>query len=158
MKYVFDIETNGLLDTLTTIHCIVLINIETEELLSFRPTEVDKAIKLLSEAKLICGHNIINFDLPAIKKLNPGFETKAKIVDTMICSRLIWSDIKNTDYYNCLSVVYQNDDKIFIGVGTKKNDNFNYISGVNGQPIEITNKIEEIKHIFPVDVIFSPLA
>lgn len=100
MKYVFDIETNGLLDTLTKIHCIVLINIETEELLSFRPTEVDKAIKLLSEAKLICGHNIINFDLPAIKKLNPGFETKAKIVDTMICSRLIWSDIKNTDFQN----------------------------------------------------------
>lgn len=68
------------------------------------------------------------------------------------------NDMKSSDFYNCFSVVYQNDDKTFIGVGTKKNDNFSYIGSVTGQPIEVTKNIEEIKHIFPIDVIFSPLA
>ena len=61
MRYVFDVETNGLLNSLSKIHCLVLINIDTEKVLSFRPNEVEVGLQLLSDAKLICGHNIINF-------------------------------------------------------------------------------------------------
>ena len=98
MKFVFDIETNGLLDVLDTIHCIVLKDIETEKVYSFTPDKVEEGLKLLSEADEIIGHNIVKFDIPAIKKVYPNWNTKAKITDTIICSRLIWSDIKNKDF------------------------------------------------------------
>ena len=100
MKFVFDIETNGLLDVLDTIHCIVLKDIETEKVYSFTPDKVEEGLKLLSEADVIIGHNIIKFDLPAIRKVYPNFKTRAHATDTLVCSRLIWSDVKTQDFQN----------------------------------------------------------
>ncbi|MAL34402.1 MAG: hypothetical protein CMG84_13480 [Marinobacter sp.] len=100
MQYVFDIETNGLLDQLTKIHCLVIKDINTEEVYSFRPDEVEEGLKLLSNAKELIGHNIIKFDIPAIRKVFPEWKTNAKITDTIVCSRLIWSNIKETDFQN----------------------------------------------------------
>lgn len=100
MQYVFDLESNGLLDSLTKIHCLVLKEIDSGKVHSFTPNKVEEGLKLLSEADLISGHNIIGFDLPAIKKVFPQWSTKAKILDTIICSRLIWSNVKDNDYKN----------------------------------------------------------
>lgn len=97
-EYVFDIESNGLLDDLTTIHCIVLKDIQTQELFSFKPDEVEKGLEMLSKADHIIGHNIIKFDIPAIQKVYPDWKTEAKITDTILCSRLIWADIKDKDF------------------------------------------------------------
>ena len=97
-EYVFDIESNGLLDDLTTIHCIVLKDVNTQQLFSFEPSEVEKGLELLSNADHIIGHNIIKFDIPAIQKVYPEWKTKAQITDTILCSRLIWSDIKDKDF------------------------------------------------------------
>ena len=80
MKYIFDVETNGLLDSLNKIHCIVLKNIETEEVHSFTPDEVEEGLKLLSEADEIIGHNIIKFDIPAIQKVYPNWILKLKLL------------------------------------------------------------------------------
>ena len=99
-QYVFDIETNGLLNKLDRLHCLVLKNIETKEVHSFTPNKVEEGLELLSKATEIIGHNIIKFDLPAIKKIYPNWSTDAKVIDTLVCSRLIWSDIKRTDFQN----------------------------------------------------------
>ena len=53
---------------------------------------------MLSEAELIIFHNGINYDLPVLEKLYPGFQTDARIRDTLILTRLIFSDIKESDY------------------------------------------------------------
>ena len=50
MRYVFDIETNGFLHLCDKVHCIVLKNIDTGEILT--PSNED-AIKLLEDAELI---------------------------------------------------------------------------------------------------------
>ena len=100
MKFVFDIETNGLLDALNKIHCIVLKDIETEKVYSFTPDKVEEGLELLSNANLIIGHNITTFDLPAIKKVYPNFHTKAHAFDTLVAARLIWADIKSKDFQN----------------------------------------------------------
>ena len=94
MRYCFDIETNGFLDDCTTVHCIVLKNIDTNEIL--KPTN-EEAIKLLSEADLITGHNIIKFDIPVLEKLF-GFRTKAQIFDTIVATRLLFPDIRDSDF------------------------------------------------------------
>lgn len=99
MKLVFDIETNGLLDELNCIHTIVIKYLETGETIKYRPVgdELQEAVGNLKNAELIIGHNIISFDIPAIQKIYPDFNP-VNIFDTLIASRLIWSDIKERDF------------------------------------------------------------
>ena len=99
MKLVFDIETNGLLDDLNCIHTIVIHYLETGETIKYRPVgeEILEAVDNLKNAELIVGHNVINFDIPAIQKIFPDFNPVG-IFDTLVASRLIWSDIKDRDF------------------------------------------------------------
>lgn len=111
-RYVFDIETNGLLDALNTIHSLVLKDVDSglvysccdisdywsqhEE--SAGSFSVIDGLKLLREADEIIGHNIIKFDIPAIQKVHPWFQPKGKITDTLVCTRLIWPNIGDSDF------------------------------------------------------------
>ena len=74
MRYIFDIETDGFLHTCTKVHCIVLKDIDSGEILTL---DNESAIKKLEEADLIVGHNIIKFDIPVLQKLyNFNFRQK----------------------------------------------------------------------------------
>ena len=98
-RFVFDIETDGLLDTLTKVHCLVLSEIATGEVFSFGPKDIETGVRMLMEADLICGHNIIKFDVEALKKVYPWFSVdESKVLDTLVLSRLIWSDVADKDY------------------------------------------------------------
>ena len=94
MRLVFDIETDGLLPDVTKAHCIVLKDIDTNEIIK---PKLKKAMQLLSEADEIIGHNIIKYDIPALQKLY-GFYTEAKIFDTIVAARLMYPDIKDRDF------------------------------------------------------------
>ena len=98
MKLIFDTETNGFVSEATKIHCIVIKNIDTNKFYSYKYDEIEKGLKLLSDADLLVGHNISKFDLLVIKKLYPDFKYKAKIFDTLLCSRLIWTNRKEEDF------------------------------------------------------------
>ena len=50
MQLVFDIEANGLLFDATDVFCIVAQDIETENIYSFGPTQLDNGLELLSKA------------------------------------------------------------------------------------------------------------
>lgn len=104
-RFVFDIETDGFLDQLTTLHSLVLFDLDTEELLSFRNDRhpdnrlrMVEGVKLLMEAELLVGHNIINFDLPALRQLFSWFNTKALIRDTLVISRVLYPDMLSKDF------------------------------------------------------------
>jgi len=94
LRYVFDIETNGFLHSCDKVHCIVLKDIDTGEVLT---PDNETAIKKLEEADLIIGHNIIKFDIPVLEKLYSA-TFKGKIFDTLVGTRLIFSDIKDKDF------------------------------------------------------------
>ena len=98
MRIIFDIESNGLLETLDKIHCIEIKDIDNGTTLSFTPENIETALPILENAELLIGHNILKFDLPAIQKVYSNFKPQGKILDTLICSRLIWSDIKDSDF------------------------------------------------------------
>jgi len=54
---------------------------------------------MLQDADIICGHNIINFDIPAIQKLFPGFKkTWDQVLDTLVWARVTWPNIKDGDF------------------------------------------------------------
>lgn len=87
--YVFDLEGNGLLDTVTVIHCGVFTHTVTGDSKVFKPHQIQDMLEFMSQQKVLIGHNIIGYDLPALKKLY-GFEFKGTVVDTLIMSRLLY--------------------------------------------------------------------
>ena len=98
--YVFDIETDGLYDEATKIHCIVFYDIIGDRTYEFGPRVIDAALLCLAEADLLIGHNITNYDIPVIEKLWPETFTKKpfpQIIDTLLCTRLIWPKEKLYD-------------------------------------------------------------
>jgi len=96
MQLVIDVETNGFLDTLNKVHCIVAKDVETEKVYSFKPDELDKALELLRQAKKLIGHNITKFDLPALNKIF-DFKYTGEVFDTLLISRLIWANRTELD-------------------------------------------------------------
>lgn len=96
MKLLFDIETDGLLDDLTKIHCIVITDIEKKQTYTYTES-FGKAFMKLYEADYLIGHNIIGYDIPAIQKINPFFNPGGKIIDTLVLARMIHPKIFDTD-------------------------------------------------------------
>jgi len=86
---VFDLESDGLYDEVSQVFCIVIYHIQRDETLRFRPDAIDDALQCLASADVLIGHNIIFYDLPVLKKLF-NFECNARVIDTLICTRLIW--------------------------------------------------------------------
>lgn len=58
------------------------------------------ALEALSNADEIIGHNIIRFDIPALKKLFPGWTHKGVPRDTIIYSKVIWPNLADLDFPN----------------------------------------------------------
>lgn len=101
MDLVFDIETNGLLQDADRIHSLVIYDLDADKVISCTDNDVncfpiDYGVKLLEEADLVIGHNIIKFDLPCIQKLYPNFKAK-NVFDTIIASKLAYPDIGEID-------------------------------------------------------------
>lgn len=98
---VFDLETNGLLNDVTRIHCLVIYDSEADETYVFNDEgseePIVRGIQLLEEADVICGHNVISYDIPVIEKLYPWFSSKALVVDTLLLSRLYHADMYEVD-------------------------------------------------------------
>lgn len=104
MRLVLDCETNGLLPQLDTVHCLVLHDLNTNKTYSCADQEgylsIESGLDLMQEADLLIGHNIIKFDLPALKKVYPRLEIAAKTsyFDTLIASRLFWPELEPVDH------------------------------------------------------------
>jgi DNA polymerase I-like protein with 3'-5' exonuclease and polymerase domains len=103
-RYLFDAETNGLLHEVTTLHCLVLKDIDTGEVISAadQPGYVPlrDAIRHLQTANWVGGHNVIKYDLPVLEKLYPDFKLKdgCQVYDTLVVSRLWKPELEPLDY------------------------------------------------------------
>lgn len=89
----FDIETDGLLKELTTIHCMAAQDVDTGEAFFWDPSTISEGIAFIEQADLLIAHNGINFDLRAIQKVYPEFKPP-KLYDTLLMAKMVWpSDI-----------------------------------------------------------------
>ena len=86
MNVVFDIEADGLKPT--KIHCLVFYQVDDGEVIKFRPNELQQAKEYFSKVNKLIGHNIINYDIPAVEKLMGIDLSGKKVVDTLVLSRL----------------------------------------------------------------------
>ena len=79
------------------IHCLVLRSPDTDEVRAFRPDNIEEGVRLLTEAEELIGHNIIDFDIPAIQLVYPDFVPSGKVTDTLVLSRMIKHELFNED-------------------------------------------------------------
>lgn len=106
---IFDLETDGLIRDLTTIHCLVIYDTEADKTMVFNDQSfasasnkpaadpVVRGVQLLEDADLIAGHNIINYDLSVINKLYPWFRRVGDCLDTLLLSRLYHPNLMDVD-------------------------------------------------------------
>lgn len=94
-----DLETDGLLDTVTKVHCCVCYDTETKQTTVFTPDNIDSLCAFLEHIPELCFHNGICFDLAVLKKLY-NFTYKGKFRDTLIMSRILWPDLEAPKYYD----------------------------------------------------------
>lgn len=105
----FDLESNGLLphqsrpgsEPLDRVHCLVIHDMEAGWYRRFRKNSQEDSIKdglaLLADSDLIIGHNVISYDIPALAYLYGFSFPKEKVLDTLVMSRLIYSNVKDLD-------------------------------------------------------------
>ena len=86
MNIVFDIEADGL--NPTKIYCIVAQDVDTDDVFTFDNTQLQEGMQFLMSATKLIGHNIIGYDLPALRKVEGLDLSDKKIVDTLVLSRL----------------------------------------------------------------------
>jgi DNA polymerase I-like protein with 3'-5' exonuclease and polymerase domains len=100
----FDLESDGLLHQLTRIHVLSVREFETGNRWTFRQNAeedtIEDGLEMLANAKAVVGHNIMQFDLAAIRLLYPWFELHrdTEVHDTLVSSRLIFTDQKDKDF------------------------------------------------------------
>lgn len=87
VRLVYDIEANGLYDTVTKFHVCCTYDIDTKE--EWYSTDPEEVMQQLDRAdELIC-HNQIDYDLPTLEKLfNWKPNERTKITDSLVLSRL----------------------------------------------------------------------
>lgn len=123
---IFDIEADGLLEAcgdkspaLTRIHCIAYGESTDDVGGGGSPiTSVNGRSNImaflthLQDAPIIIGHNIQDYDIRALNKVY-GFVPKGLVRDTLLISRLIWPEIKVSDFQ--MSVAHPEFPKKYIG-------------------------------------------
>lgn len=103
---VFDIETNGLYADVSKLFCMSVYDTDTKEMKQYDEEHAEEGARVLYDAwkkgAVLCGHNVINYDIPTLAKLYPSWfvveqPLKKRVVDTLVLSRLIYSHIEDTD-------------------------------------------------------------
>ena len=91
----FDVETNALkIRDVTKIHCCAVSDGTNTVLYK----DSKEWLQVLEDADVLIGHNIIQYDIPAIQQLYPTFKPKGKVVDTLILCRMLYPDILDRDF------------------------------------------------------------
>lgn len=96
-RLIFDIEGDGLLDTVTRIHCIAAVDPDTGERLDWKPDQLSDAYSTLQSANTLYAHFGIGYDYRALDKVaGVRFPTSVE-QDTVVAARLIHPDLKTSD-------------------------------------------------------------
>lgn len=89
---VTDIEGNNLYHHITKFWCAWVIDPVTGYKKGFRPHELSEYIEELRSADIVIGHNVIDFDFPALVKLSGSTLNLKGVFDTLVLSRMIEPD------------------------------------------------------------------
>lgn len=84
---IFDIESDGLLDTVTKIHCLSYAKYVRGELVEEDTlVNYEDMSDFLFWNKTLCGHNIIRYDIPVLEKILGVNLNSHRLIDTLALS------------------------------------------------------------------------
>lgn len=87
---VFDLESDGLLDTVSKIHCVSFQIYENTQFISKGSiTDYDQMRRFFQSQENLVGHNIVKYDKRVLQKIL-GIDIKAKLIDTLGLSYYIF--------------------------------------------------------------------
>lgn len=91
---VTDIEANSLYNkNLTKFHCAWIIDPNNpKDRHGFKPDGLMEYVKFLKNLDVMVGHNIVDYDGPAIDKLSGWNFPKARMFDTYVLSRMLYPE------------------------------------------------------------------
>jgi len=92
--FIFDIEADGLLEEMTKVHCLSVLNLKTGIITSYTEPELIKQFFEYNQNNWFIGHNIVTYDFPALKKIY-GIEPPEKLIDTLALSWVLEDHRKN---------------------------------------------------------------
>ena len=88
---IFDIEADDLWYGITKVHCIWTVEAGTDDYRGFRPHQIEECLRYLETADVLVGHNVIDYDIPALQKVYPDFKPQAAF-DTMTLGSMVASN------------------------------------------------------------------
>ena len=109
---IFDLETDGLLDDVSVIHCIHLYDTESESYERYNDHgykangTVAEGVKRLGSADKLLAHNGIGYDYQVLDLLYSGWDEDLPFnnspwlvrLDSLILARLLWPDMREGDF------------------------------------------------------------
>jgi hypothetical protein len=90
---VTDIEGDSLYENISTVHCATIRCCLTGDSRDYLNSEMDHYQEQLGKALILVGHNVIDFDGPALDKLEIHPYRLSNWFDTLVLSRLIYPDL-----------------------------------------------------------------
>ena len=94
---ILDLESDGLLDSVTKVHLLVCKDADTGEYHIAKNGEVKYLLEKI-QGDHIVGHNLLGFDLEVLRKLYNWYIPIEQVTDTLILSRLMFPDMRERDF------------------------------------------------------------
>lgn len=97
-RLLFDVEADGLLDTITKHHCGAAEDLDTGERFEWGPKDIPQMLEVFDKADELAGHHIQGYDIPSlyvVHKWKP--RATVRIRDTYICASVIHPNLRETD-------------------------------------------------------------
>ncbi len=103
-RYIYDIETDGLLDQVTQVHCLVLRDLDTREVSSYVNSKytsqypcLEEGLAKLAAASFRVAQNGVEFDDVVLQRFYPQFTIKTDF-DTQVISRAVYTNLRDNDF------------------------------------------------------------
>lgn len=91
---VTDIESNSLYNKkLEKFHCAWIIDPnDTKDRVGFKPSDLGNYIKALKGLDVVIGHNVVDYDAPALHLLSNNKLPSIRLFDTYVLSRMLYPE------------------------------------------------------------------
>lgn len=91
-RAILDIESDGLLDTVSRVHCISFQDLDSDKIVSYRGGD-DKYIRdHINELDCIVGHNLMGYDIFLLEQFYRINIWNKQLFDTLVMSQLFQPD------------------------------------------------------------------
>jgi len=97
---IFDLESDGLLDTVSTVHTLQIGDADATDAVVYTDSKpgypsIGDGLARLRAADRVVGHHLLGYDFPVMERFYPGTLRREQIYDTLVATRLLDPEERN---------------------------------------------------------------